>query len=178
MAAVIRLARDAELPVLQKIQMAAGKAFADIDMAWVATNGPTPLAEFREFRRADRAWVAVDDADIPIAFLLGVLVDGAAHVEQVSVHPDHAGNGIGRDLIEYLADWALARDITAITLTTFVEVPWNGPYYRRCGFRPLADAGLGAELRAIRAEETALGLDEWPRTAMRRDLPPTGLPGQ
>jgi GNAT superfamily N-acetyltransferase len=175
------LADEAELPVLQDIQLAAGTAFAEIDMALVATNGPTPLAEFREYHRAGHVWVAIDETDdktddeveeagAPIAFLLGALVDGCAHVEQVSVRPDHAGNGIGRDLIEYFADWARAREIGALTLTTFVDVPWNGPYYSRCGFHPIPEADLTPRLRAIRAEETALGLDEWPRTAMRRDL--------
>jgi hypothetical protein len=43
-----------------------------------------------------------------------------------------------------------------------------GPWYRRLGFRPLADAALGPELAAIRRRETARGLDVVPRLAMRR----------
>ncbi|NUO59744.1 MAG: GNAT family N-acetyltransferase, partial [Hamadaea sp.] len=57
------------------------------------------------------------------------------------------------------------------TLTTFVEVPWNAPYYARHGYRLLGEDELTSGLRAIRAREAALGLDKWPRTAMRRDLP-------
>jgi GNAT superfamily N-acetyltransferase len=168
--AEMRLAHEAELPVLQEIQLDAGRAFAEIDMVMVAENGPTPLAEFSEFVARGCVWVAVNETDTPIAFLLGTLVDGCAHLEQVSVSPKHAGHGIGRDLVEHFADWARARSLPALTLTTFVEVPWNGPYYARCGFLPLDEADLTPELRAIRAEEIALGLDAWPRTVMRRNL--------
>ena len=58
----------------------------------------------------------------------------------------------------------------ALTLTTFTEVPWNAPYYLRCGFRVLADTEITPELRAIRTAEAARGLDAWPRVCMRRDL--------
>ena len=51
-------------------------------------------------------------------------------------------------------------------------MPWNGPYYERCGFRVLADDELTPGLREIRAHEIALGLDRWPRVCMRRDLTP------
>jgi hypothetical protein len=49
-------------------------------------------------------------------------------------------------------------------------VPWNAPYYRRCGFRVLTDGELTLGLQAIRQQEAALGLDRWPRVCMRRDL--------
>jgi hypothetical protein len=51
-------------------------------------------------------------------------------------------------------------------------VAWNAPYYERLGFQRLPDAELTPGLVAIRAEEAAHGLDEWPRLAMRRVLPP------
>jgi hypothetical protein len=57
-----------------------------------------------------------------------------------------------------------------LTLTTFADVPWNGPCYERLGFRQLTGTELTPGLRAVRAEEAAHGLDEWPRIAMRREL--------
>ena len=65
--------------------------------------------------------------------------------------------------------------LPALTLTTFAYVPWNAPYYARCGFRVLDDAEITPGLRAIREQEAALGLDRWPRVCMRRDLEATGL---
>ena len=57
-----------------------------------------------------------------------------------------------------------------MTLTTFRDVPWNGPYYERCGFRVVEPGELGPGLRRIRAAEVARGLDAEPRVAMRQDL--------
>jgi hypothetical protein len=56
-----------------------------------------------------------------------------------------------------------------VSLTTYVDVAWNGPYYQRLGFRYLRDDELGEQLRAIRDREAASGLDRWPRAAMIRE---------
>ena len=89
---------------------------------------------------------------------------------QVSVHPDCAHRRLGRALLDHAADHASADGLAALTLTTFASVPWNAPYYRRCGFRVLDDAELTPGLRVIRQREAELGLDRWPRVCMRRDL--------
>jgi len=111
-----------------------------------------------------------DEADRPAGYLLVSVLDGAAHIDQVSVHPDHARRGIGRELLERAASWALSHGYRSLTLTTYVDVPWNGPYYERLGFRYLTAAEETAGLRAIRAHEREIGLDIWARTSMARRL--------
>ncbi|ATL71770.1 GNAT family N-acetyltransferase [Nocardia terpenica] len=140
-------------------------------MSSVAEDEPPSIEQLRAFADDGRAWVIADATDTPIAYLILDLVDGNAHIDQVSVHPDHAGRRLGRDLVEYAAEWAVARGIPALTLTTFTEVPWNGPYYERLGFHRLAVERETPGLRAVRAAEAAHGLDTWPRACMRRDLP-------
>lgn len=98
------------------------------------------------------------------------VVDGNGHVEQVSVDPAYARRGIGRALLEHVAEWAHGRGAQALTLTTFTEVAWNGPYYKRCGFGVLADDELTPGLVAIRKAEAAHGLDRWPRACLRSEL--------
>ncbi|MET8776494.1 GNAT family N-acetyltransferase [Nocardia sp. NPDC004654] len=168
--ASIRPATEADLPVLQDIERAAEKPFADIGMTAVADDEPPPLDTLRGFQRAGRAWVATDDADRPIAYLVLGIVDGNAHVDQVSVDPEYAGRRIGKRLIDRAVDWARTHDLPAITLTTFTEVTWNGPYYERLGFRYLAPAEETPGLRALRAAEADHGLDRWPRACMRAEL--------
>jgi GNAT superfamily N-acetyltransferase len=133
-------------------------------MTAIAEDEPPSLDTLRSYQRDGRAWVA---GDPPYAYLIAAWVDGNLHIEQVSVHPDRAGERIGRDLIEHVAAWARAP----LTLTTFAEVPWNAPYYGRLGFRVLRDDELTPAMRAIRAAEAAHGLDRWPRVVMRRELP-------
>ena len=164
----IRPAHRDELPALQDLESAAGVFFRDLGMADVADHPPPALETFEEYRRDGRLWVSADVADQPTGFVLVDLVDGAAHIEQVSVHPQHQGRGIGRELIAYVDQWAAGQGIAALTLSTFRSVPWNGPYYARLGFSELADDALTPGLVRIRAAETAFGLDPAERIFMRR----------
>ena len=165
---MIRAAAAEDLPVLRDIEWAAGDAFRDLGMHQVADDPPPAIEILRRFQRDGRAWVFVDAADRPVAYLLVEAVDGRAHVEQVSVHPAHAHNGIGRQLIDRADSWAAEHELPGLTLTTYVQVPWNGPYYQRLGFRYLNDEEISEGLRAIREEEAASGLDKWPRGVMIR----------
>jgi GNAT superfamily N-acetyltransferase len=111
-----------------------------------------------------------DTADLPVAYLLVDVVDGNGHVEQVSVHPDHARQGWGRALLDAVDRWAVQRGLSALTLTTYADVPWNAPYYARLGFGIVAEADLSEGLRRIGAREEASGLTAWPRVVMRRPV--------
>jgi len=166
----IRAARQAELAFLQAIDRAAGQIFAGIGMPEIAGRRwrPPPVLEDRQ--DAGRLWVAAADTGEPVAFVMADLVDGCLHVEQVSVHPGSARRGVGRRLLDHAASRAAAEGLPGLTLTTFAQVPWNGPYYARCGFRVLDDAELTPGLRAIRQRGAAAGLDRWPRVGMRRDI--------
>ncbi len=168
----IRQARRDELERLQAIELSAGVAFAEIGMEEVAVADPPPVETLAEYQADGRCWVQADEHDRAVAYVLAEVVDGAAHIEQVSVEPAFAGRGLGRELIEHVASWAGRAGFGSLTLTTFVEVPWNGPYYERLGFRPIPADQLTPGLALIRAEEAALGLDRWPRMAMVRALPP------
>lgn len=166
----IREARTDDLGALRAVERAAGRLFADIGMTEVAEDEPPSLDVLEGYRAAGRAWVAVNEGNEPVAYLVAAILDGNAHIEQVSVHPDSSGHGIGGALIERAVDWATEHDLPTITLTTFAEVAWNAPYYERLGFRALGEGELTPGLRRKRAEEARHGLDRWPRVCMRRDL--------
>ncbi|MGW2558598.1 GNAT family N-acetyltransferase [Streptomyces sp. NPDC001514] len=166
----IRPAVHAELPLLQDIERAAGEPFRSLGMAAIADDEPPPLDLLERYRRAGHAWVTADADDRPVAYLLSEAVDGAAHIEQLSVHPAVARRGLGRGLIDHLAAMSVAQGLTALTLTTFADVPWNAPYYARLGFRALGEDELTDGLREIRRAEAEHGLDRWPRVCMRRDV--------
>ena len=166
----IRPARCDDLDCLQDIERAAGAAFAEIGMAEVAEDAPLSIEVLSVYQQESRAWVQVDENDRPVAYLIVDVVDGAIHIEQVSVDPAHAGHRLGRGLIEHVAEWAKEGGFEALTLTTFTEVAWNGPYYERCGFNILDGSDLTPGLREIRAAEVEHGLDRWPRACMRRKI--------
>ena len=171
MGVTTRRAVHSDIPVIQDIERIAGRRFEDIGMEDIAADPPPSHEECAHSIAARMAWVAVDRG-APVAYLLASPIDGHAHIEQVSVLPEYAGRGLGVALIERLDDDARLRALAGLTLTTFVNVPWNAPYYRRLGFEDLEEQQLSAGLRAVRASEAALGLDRWPRTAMARRFDP------
>ena len=169
---MIRAAVARDIPAMGEIEVAAGRVFATIGMDAIAEDRPFPDDVLLGYVEDGRAWVAVDDADRPVAYLIADRVDGNAHVEQVSVHPAQARRGLGARLIERAAQWGRERGAPALTLTTFAEVAWNAAYYERLGFRRLDDAELGPGMRRVRAEEAEQGLERWPRVSMRKELSP------
>ena len=174
----IRGVRPGDVGRLQAIQLAAGDAFRNVGMGTVAESPPLPAESLSGYRQAGRAWVAVDDHDEPVGFVVADVIDGAAHIEQVSVHPAHARQRIGAMLLDHVADWAARQGLAALTLITFRGVPWNAPYYERLGFRELAPAeltpGLAARWAAPGAGRRDGGSE---RVCMRRDILPDIRPG-
>jgi GNAT superfamily N-acetyltransferase len=164
----IRPPRHDELEALVAIEHEAGALFAAVGMPEIAGDGPGSVDELEPFRAAGRAWVAVDADDRPIAYLIATIVDGCAHIEQVSVAPAHGRRGVGAALIDHLAKVARTEGCPALTLTTFRDVAWNAPYYERLGFTEVAPADQGPELAALVAAEAARIPDDAPRVAMRR----------
>lgn len=152
---------------MQRIERSAGEMFRDVGMTAIADDDPPSLLEFAQYADAGRAFVLVHDDDRPIGYVLVDVVDGCAHIEQVSVHRDHHRHGYGQQLIDHVVGWARDQGMPAVTLTTFTDVPWNAPYYERCGFRSLTEAELTPGLIELRAHEAEAGLDPTARVCMR-----------
>ena len=163
----VRQARPEDVGRLQAIQLAAGDAFRDVGMPAVADSPPLAAESLSGYRRAGRAWVAADEYDEPVGFIVADVVDGCVHIEQVSVHPAHAGQRIGAMLLDHVAAWAAQHELTGMTLITFRGVPWNAPYYERLGFRELAETEVSPGLAALKAAE---GGNVSARVCMLRDL--------
>ena len=170
MAPTVRPPRDdVELVVCQAIEVAAGRLFAEIGLREIAAAPPDDLAKLRGHQERGTLWVALLDQEL-VGYAMVSVVDGEGHLDQVSVRPEHGRRGVGTALVERARAWAVEHGYHAMTLTTFRDVAWNGPYYAKLGFVPLAETELGPALRAIRDHEKADGLDVLPRQAMRRRL--------
>ncbi len=165
----IRPAVRADAPALRQVEIASGQRFREVGLDAIAHDQPPPAEVFEAYAAAGRAWVAVGPHFGTVGFVVVDVVDGAAHIEQVSVVPAHQGRGVGRALIDQVERWAGANGLPALTLTTFDHVPWNRPLYEHLGFVVLADAEIGPGLRSVMATEAAYGLAPATRVAMRKD---------
>lgn len=168
----VRLARSDELTLLQDIEWASGQRFRRIGMDSIADDDPPQLATFQAFQCGDRAWVVVDEQDRPVGFALAMEVDGRAHLQQLSVLESHGSQGLGRRLVDQVELWGREHNLGAVTLSTFRDVPWNGPMYARWGFDVIPLNELGPGLRRLRDDEAAWGLDVDARQFMVRPIPP------
>jgi GNAT superfamily N-acetyltransferase len=151
----LRPATDADLEELARIEVDAGRLFLTVDMPLVAGDE----VDREELARAiadHRVWVASYDG-VVAGYVEASVVDGRAHVDQVSVRPAAGRRGIGRALVRHVEAWGAERGLDGTTLTTFRDVPWNGPYYAGLGYRELADHEIGPELRDVMQHEAT-----WP----------------
>ena len=167
--ATIRAAVRADAPLMRQVEIVSGQRFREVGLDAIADHEPPPAAVFEAYAASGRAWVAVAPGSDVVGFVIFDIVDGAAHIEQVSVVPTHQGKGVGRALIELVRRWAVENGLPALSLTTFNDVPWNRPLYEHLGFRVLAAEEIGPGLRAVMATEAAHGLDPASRVAMRKD---------
>jgi GNAT superfamily N-acetyltransferase len=165
----LRPARTAEIETLRGIEKAAATRLLGTDLAWVAGDEPTEAAALAERIADGRCLIAARD-DRPVGFVIFEIVDDTAHVEELDVLPDHAGHRLGARLIDAVAAWAAQRGLPALTLSTFRDVPWNAPYYRRLGFTDIPMGELTPGLAEIRAHHREKGLVDDLRVFMRRPV--------
>jgi GNAT superfamily N-acetyltransferase len=165
----IRAPRVDELEQLRDIERAAGTLFAEVGLADVASHEPESVDTLAEYLNEGRAWV-IADHDAPVGYAIVDVVDSLAHLEQLSVRPDHGRQGLGSALLAHVCAWAGQQRFDAVTLTTFTDVPWNAPFYAKHGFCVLHDSEIGPGLRERRALEATYGLDPTQRVCMRLQI--------
>jgi GNAT superfamily N-acetyltransferase len=165
-----RFAAPHDASAIRTIEFEAGQRFVSVGMAGIADAPPMALA-LVDRKIAAREIIVAVDADAECAgFVMFEPQPTRIYVQELDVLTSHAGRRIGAALIEQVAQLARTRQLTQLILSTYREVPWNAPYYRRLGFRDIEEADLDAALIARRDAHIARGLDESKRVFMRRDL--------
>ena len=154
------------------IEQSAGERFRTLpDLAWLADGSNLEEARYRELVAGGWCWVAEDDEGRPCAFLAAEAMGEELHICELGVVLNCQRLGIGRALVETAIAAATRCRIAAITLTTFIDVAWNAPFYERVGFQRLASDDLGPRLQALLRYEVEAGLPRDRRCAMRLALP-------
>ncbi len=147
----VRRVEDDEADLVEGIEEASDRLLEPFG-AW-----PLP-ASCPESKAAERARTAATlvAGRPPVGFARVEVVDGHPHLGQLSVLPEYGRLGIGTSLVAAACDWARRRGHRLITLTTFADIPFNAPFYRRLGFRHLREEEIGPELRQVISDEADL----------------------
>lgn len=167
----IRPTSPCDAPALPGIERSSGEIFRQwAGLEWIADDDVQSEERHRALIADGVAYVAALEGYEIVAFLNGTVTPDALHIWQVAVRQDQQGQGIGRQLIEAAQRHAVEHGAPSLTLTTFRDVPWNEPYYRRLGFITLDGGQIGPRLSAVLDAEKQAGLPIAQRCAMRKTL--------
>jgi GNAT superfamily N-acetyltransferase len=167
---MIRAARPQEIALLPQIENAADRRYVRVGLARVLAMAPASRPVLEEARRARRLWVAVSPTNRVVGFALMKVLDGAAWLDQLSVLDHWQGRGLGSALIDRCAALASARGHRWLHISTYIDVPWNAPFYVRRGFAPLPRSAWPRAFRRQVAIENSHGHPPWRRVVLRRAI--------
>jgi tRNA (cytidine/uridine-2'-O-)-methyltransferase len=166
----LRRGRDGDIPRLREIEHDGARIYAAIGYDFCVTGEVRDAEEHRRGLDSGALFVIDGPDGAPVAFALGWIVDGRAHLAELSVMMAHQRRGLGRALIAAVERWARAGGFTELTLTTFRDVAWNAPLYERMGWVEVDPADGRPGLAAVMAFEAAFGYAARPRIAMAKPL--------
>lgn len=166
----IAQATEAHLTTLQVVEREAATLFEGHNIPPHIIEEVTPLEELRQAMQTGYLWVALDEAGEPVGFALTEPLKESLHLEELAVTPAHGRRGLGRALVEAVCHAARSRGFSAVTLTTFRDLPWNAPFYQKFGFAVIPPEALPPTLQAIMEKEARRGLTPDRRVAMRRSV--------
>jgi GNAT superfamily N-acetyltransferase len=146
----IRPVRSDELAWLPAVESAADTMFDALGIG--PLPGPGTPEEFAA------ALVVLVTGAPPVGLCRIDRVGATAHLEQLSVRPDAGRRGLGRALLRAGCHWARVNGYAELTLVTYRDVPWNGPFYASEGF---------AEAGSLQAWQQAHGLPPEPPVLAR-----------
>lgn len=123
----VRLATEADIPLLGDIERSAGEVFRQVGLEAVADDEPMPDEVLWGYANAGQVWVAVADGNVVVGFLAcfpiaqhdtrqarsrgedGPDADAFLHIAELSVHSAHQKRGLGRRLLETMFAEVKAR---------------------------------------------------------------------
>ena len=188
----IRLAQPSDIPSIRALEHSSDQIFRNIGMDAISECEPPSFESYSTYQSQDHLWIATlslptstlehpeVEASLPVGFIQVDIYENdgiyrSVYIHQLSVSPEHARRGIGRELIKFVEVWANGQGFSIVDLTTFGHVPWNRAYYERLGFSEMTEEELNRkDARDVkeekeREERDAL-LGRWARVAMRKYL--------
>ena len=167
----LRPGRADDAPAIEAVEWQTARMFSPDDVP-PSLAVPLPAERIAEGARDALLWVAEHARGGVIGFVLCERpAQATLHVREIDVRPDFGRRGIGAALLAHACRIGAAHGLTHATLTTFLHLPWNAPFYARQGFRIVDDeAALAPHLARALAAERAAGLRR--RVAMIRTPDP------
>ena len=146
----VRTASSDDITQICTIDRSATAKFGSIpelaDLAEAKDSAPN----IQQWLAVGRIYLVVDEQDHALGFIAAHPMDGVLYIAEISTSADHQGKGIGSMLLSSVFQWALVRcthdgtPTARVSLTTYADVPWNGPWYLKRGFKEVDAATIGS----------------------------------
>ena len=166
----LRLARLDDADHMPAIEAAAAQMFASVDgLGDLTRHQPIPVERLQRYIRKGHCLVAHTGEDVGEAmagFLVAEPFKRELHIWEMDVDPRFQRRGIGAGLIRACQIDARNVGFRSITLTTFRNVAWNGPFYNRLGFEEVTALDAHPRLASELALEADIGMPMEQRCAM------------
>jgi ribosomal protein S18 acetylase RimI-like enzyme len=166
----IRSAQSWDIPLLEYVERSAAEIFRTVNLGFLADGDTVDPAALRAMAQANHLWVATNRFDQPIGFVGGEYLSGNFHIVEISVAKEFQGKGVGKALMTAMVEHISREGYNSITLTTYKNLPWNGPWYSRLGFFEVNAHDMGRDYLDLLASEAQHGLDVRSRCVMRKTL--------
>lgn len=167
----IRACRPSDHRLLPGLERRSGEAFRQFGYDAVADMVPTPAEAYATLPAPSWVFVAQSATAPVVGFCVLGALDAMGHVREMGVDHRYAGQGIGTALLERGLDALRAAGFRAAVLTTFADLPFNAPYYRRLGFEEMTpDPNNQPGLHLICQAEKTGTFAPWRRVAMCKTL--------
>ncbi|MCZ8370174.1 MAG: GNAT family N-acetyltransferase [Porphyrobacter sp.] len=159
----LRLARPEDAETMPAIEREAAIAFAaEPSVNPARTRSQADYA--RLIRKGHSLVTHVGEA--MAGFLVAEPFRRELHIWEMDVAPAFQRRGIGAGLVRAAQIDARNTGFKALTLTTFRDLPWNGPFYARLGFEEVTALDAHIRLAGELANEIDDGLPADRRCAM------------
>lgn len=166
----MRPLREGDIAELCALSWRAGQLFAGHGYPAIAAEPKMGEAEFQAHFAGTEIVAAEAPDGSPAGFTATLPIGGWLWLAEISVDPEYGRKGVGAALLECVADQAAAGGLRGVALSTFRDVPFNAPLYRRRGFAEIAPDAAPAELAARWQAEIPPGVAPSERLLMLRRL--------
>ncbi|MBA3067134.1 MAG: GNAT family N-acetyltransferase [Hyphomonas sp.] len=158
-----------EIPALIAVDLASGQLFAGTGLLPEWAEGDFVPADVLEAAvPGGHLFAARSPKGNPVGFALTSVRDGSLYLDQISVDPAHGRRGLGGALVRRVVKDAGRRKLKTVTLSTFRDVAWNGPFYRSLGFREVPRRKMTGWMLDLEGAQAERGLDVDQRCFMAR----------
>ncbi len=167
----LRLAQRQDISQLVAVERSAAQLFRQqAELQHLAEGEVMSPQQHADFIDRQREWVMVNPTEQIVGFIAVLPFPYSWHIAELSVATHWQRQGVGKRLIEEVAEQARRQGVQRLTLTTFEHVAWNAPYYQRLGFRRVATAQLDTQLQHLLAQEAGQSFAASSRCAMEFTL--------